>query len=51
MPAPRYANWRISTIAHSVGSGDLSTFSREFRRRFGTTPSDVRTAAGVTAAS
>jgi AraC-like DNA-binding protein len=25
-----------------VGFGDISTFNREFRRRFGMTPSDVR---------
>jgi AraC-like DNA-binding protein len=39
---PRYAGLTISGIAFAVGFGDLSTFNREFRRRFGLTPSDVR---------
>jgi AraC-like DNA-binding protein len=39
---PRYANRTIGDIALTVGFGDLSTFNREFRRRFGITPSDVR---------
>jgi AraC-like DNA-binding protein len=39
---PRHAHRTISTIAYDVGFGDLSTFNREFRRRFGATPSDVR---------
>ena len=38
----RYAGLTISDIAFAVGFGDLSTFDREFRRRFGLTPSDVR---------
>jgi AraC-like DNA-binding protein len=38
----RYADRTISDIAFAVGFGDLSTFNREFRRRFGVTPSDVR---------
>ena len=41
---PRHAHRAISTIAYDVGFGDLSTFNREFRRRFGVTPSDVRAA-------
>ncbi len=32
----------ISEIAFAVGFSDLSTFSRAFRRRFGSTPSDAR---------
>jgi AraC-like DNA-binding protein len=39
---PRYAGLTISGIAFAVGFGDLSTFNRQFRRRFGLTPSDVR---------
>jgi AraC-like DNA-binding protein len=39
---PRYAGLTISDIAFAVGFGDLSTFNRKFRRRFGLTPSDVR---------
>jgi AraC-like DNA-binding protein len=39
---PRHAHRAISTIAYEAGFGDLSTFNREFRRRFGATPSDVR---------
>jgi AraC-like DNA-binding protein len=39
---PRYADSTISGIVFAVGFGDLSTFNREFRRRFGLTPSDVR---------
>jgi len=41
---PRHAHRAISTIAYDVGFGDLSTFNRKFRRRFGATPSDVRAA-------
>jgi AraC-like DNA-binding protein len=39
---PRHADRAISTIVYDAGFGDLSTFNREFRRRFGATPSDVR---------
>jgi AraC-like DNA-binding protein len=38
----RYANRTISDIALAAGFRDLSTFNREFRRRFGLTPSEVR---------
>ncbi|MCW5658899.1 MAG: helix-turn-helix domain-containing protein [Burkholderiaceae bacterium] len=41
---PRHAALRIGTIAYDNGFNDLSTFNREFRRRFGATPSDVRQA-------
>lgn len=41
---PRYAHRTIADIAFAVGFGDISTFNREFRRRFGVTPSDVRAA-------
>jgi AraC-like DNA-binding protein len=39
---PRFVDRTIGDIAFEVGFGDLSTFNREFRRRFGATPSDVR---------
>ena len=32
----------IAALAFDCGFGDLSSFNRAFRRRFGTTPSDVR---------
>lgn len=38
----RFAALTISTIAFAVGFGDLSYFNRTFRRRFGTTPSELR---------
>jgi AraC-like DNA-binding protein len=41
---PRHAHRAIGMIAYDVGFGDLSTFNREFRRRFDVTPSDVRAA-------
>ena len=39
---PRHAHSAIGDIALAAGFGDISTFNREFRRRFGMTPSDVR---------
>jgi AraC-like DNA-binding protein len=42
---PRHAVRAINAIAFEVGFGDLSYFNRTFRRRFGSTPSDVRAAA------
>jgi AraC-like DNA-binding protein len=42
---PRYAGVTIGDIALAVGFGDISTFNREFRRRFDMTPSDVRASA------
>jgi AraC-like DNA-binding protein len=39
---PRHAGRTIGDIVLEVGFGDISTFNREFRRRFGMTPSDVR---------
>jgi transcriptional regulator GlxA family with amidase domain len=39
---PHHATRKIGDIALVVGFGDISTFNREFRRRFGMTPSDVR---------
>jgi AraC-like DNA-binding protein len=42
---PRFADRTIGAIAFGAGFNDLSYFNRSFRRRFGATPSDVRTAA------
>jgi AraC-like DNA-binding protein len=33
---------KIADIAHRVGYGEMTTFNRAFRRRFGRTPSDLR---------
>ena len=33
---------RISDIAFAVGFGDLTTFNRAFRRRYGDTPRALR---------
>jgi len=38
----RLAKRSISDVAFKVGFGDLSYFTRAFRRRFGMTPSDVK---------
>ena len=40
--APAHADKTIGDIAHSVGYGEISTFNRAFRRRFGDTPSALR---------
>ena len=42
---PLHANQKVSTIALDIGFGDLSYFNRAFRRRYGTTPSELRPAA------
>jgi AraC-like DNA-binding protein len=42
---PRRANQKIAAIAFEVGFSDLSHFNRSFRRRFGETPTAVRTRA------
>jgi AraC-like DNA-binding protein len=39
---PMQAGMRISDIAIKAGFGELSTFNRNFRRRFGDTPRGVR---------
>jgi AraC-like DNA-binding protein len=39
---PAYSAMRIGDIALAVGFGDLTTFNRAFRRRFGDTPRGVR---------
>jgi AraC-like DNA-binding protein len=41
----RLTDRTISALAAEAGFGDLSYFNRAFRRRFGCTPSDVRTQA------
>ncbi len=41
---PRYAASTISAIAWAAGFGDLSHFNRNFRRRYGATPSELRAA-------
>jgi AraC-like DNA-binding protein len=42
---PVSAGRSISAIAFEAGFADLSYFNRAFRRRFGTTPSDIRCSA------
>lgn len=42
---PRYAHRTIGALAFDAGFGDLSTFNREFRRRYDATPSEVRSVA------
>jgi AraC-like DNA-binding protein len=39
---PRHATATVSAIAWASGFGDLSHFNRNFRRRYGATPSEVR---------
>jgi AraC-like DNA-binding protein len=39
---PRYVHRKVGALALDSGFGDLSTFNRAFRRRYGVTPSDVR---------
>jgi AraC-like DNA-binding protein len=39
---PRYAGFSIGSIVYEAGFGDLSTFNRSFRARYGATPSDIR---------
>lgn len=44
--SPQHAHLTISSLAYEAGFGDLSTFNRAFRARFGVTPSDIRETAG-----
>jgi AraC-like DNA-binding protein len=44
---PRCAHRTIGELALAAGFGDISTFNRDFRRRFGMTPSDVRRRSGI----
>jgi AraC-like DNA-binding protein len=39
---PRLVNLKIGVLACEAGFGDMSYFNRVFRRRYGTSPSDVR---------
>lgn len=39
---PRWRHQSVTTLAHSSGFGDLSTFSSAYRRQFGERPSDTR---------
>lgn len=39
---PRHGHRTVGALAFDAGFGDLSTFNRAFRRRYGATPSDVR---------
>jgi AraC-like DNA-binding protein len=41
---PRWRQFTIAEIAAEVGFADLSYFNRTFRRHFGATPSDIRSA-------
>jgi AraC-like DNA-binding protein len=45
---PRQATRNIAEIALASGFGDISWFNNAFRKRFGMTPSEARTAATVT---
>jgi len=40
--SPRFADRRIAEIAYEVGFNDISYFNRSFRRRFGQSPSEMR---------
>jgi len=40
---PQLSDRTLTAIAFSTGFNDLSHFQRRFRRRYGATPSDVRT--------
>lgn len=42
---PAFDDFTVAAIAYRAGFGDLSTFNRDFRRRFSATPSDIRAAA------
>lgn len=41
----RFGHLNIAQIAHESGFGDISYFTRSFRRHFGARPSDIREAA------
>ncbi len=43
---PLHANRTVSTIAFASGFGDLSHFNRNFRRRYGVSPSQLRAGRG-----
>ncbi|WP_228000459.1 helix-turn-helix domain-containing protein [Nocardia australiensis] len=39
---PAFAHWSIGSLASGLGFGSASTFSTDFRRRFGASPRDIR---------
>jgi AraC-like DNA-binding protein len=43
----RHAGKKIAALAFDAGFSDVSTFNREFRRRYAATPSDIRAASVV----
>ena len=45
---PRWADRNITSIAFTAGFGDLSYFNRTFKRLYGETPSEVRSASSGT---
>jgi AraC-like DNA-binding protein len=47
LTSPRQSGERISDIALRVGFSDVAHFNRSFRRRFGDTPSNIRTGAAI----
>jgi AraC-like DNA-binding protein len=38
----QFRHLTIAAIAYRAGFGDLSHFNRNFKRRFGTTPTELR---------
>jgi AraC-like DNA-binding protein len=44
--SPRSGERKIADIALACGFGDISTFNRRFRARFGASPSDIRSPGG-----
>ncbi len=42
LTTPRFANWKISEIAYSVGFNDLSYFGRAFKQAYDYSPSSIR---------
>jgi AraC-like DNA-binding protein len=43
----RFSTRSIVSIAYDSGFGDRSYFNRTFRRRYGTTPTEIRAGATV----
>jgi AraC-like DNA-binding protein len=48
---PRLADRNVSSVAFDVGFGDLSYFNRTFRRRYATTPTEIKRSAMSTDSS
>jgi len=42
LASPRYETWSVTAIALEAGFGDVLYFNRRFKRRFLTTPTDLR---------